>query len=331
MKGFQKKIDDILLEACTNGPISYRDYIDLVLYSKNCGYYRKKDFKRIGRRLECDFYTSESLGHVFTKLVVTGVENILGPEAVAQSTFVEIGAEPNAALLSRTESHPFARSKVIRQGAPVEVTETAVIFANEWLDALPFHRLVFKNSSWHERGVIYENGQLKEVLLDALSQPVALVMHQLPSKASEGYELDLPLDAEIALAALLKQNWNGLILLFDYGKDWSELTEACPGGTARTYHKHRQGHDLLDQPSDIDITCDLNWTSLKAQFEQAGLDLITLQSQESFFVQHSDKAAESIVRDAAWTLSKARQSLMELIHPVHMGQSFQVLWGRKRC
>ncbi len=329
MKGAPKKIEEVLCERCSNNSISYRDYIDLVLYAESCGYYRKEGHERVGRRPERDFYTAESLGPVFAKLVIAGVEKILGPQKVAQSTFVEIAAEPEAELISYMRNHPFAKSKIIRQGQPVEVEGAVVIFANEWLDALPFHRLIFKDTAWRERGVIYKNNRLKEVLLDELTPAVASVVDRLPIKMPEGYELDLPLEAEFALAALLKQDWTGLILFFDYGKTWCQLIEECPEGTARTYYKHRQGHDLLDQPTHIDITCDVNWTPLEAQFKNARFDSVTLESQESFFVQRSGKATETIVREMAWTLSKERQTLMELIHPANMGQRFQVLWGVK--
>ena len=58
--------------------------------------------------------------------------------------------------------------------------------------------------------------------------------------------------------------------------------------------------------------------------------LITLESQESFLVQRARRAAEVIVSQNAGDFSQARQTLMELIHPAHMGQRFQVLWGLRK-
>ena len=285
----------------------------------------------MGRISERDFYTAESLGAVFAKLVVTAAEDLLPKGLAAQSTFVEIAAEPGVELLSHLEQHPFADSKVIRQGDAINADGPVVIFANEWLDALPFHRLIFKDGAWRERGVSVDaSGQLTEVLLETFSRPVAAVQDRLPETIEDGYEVDLPLAAETALADLIQQDWTGLILLFDYGKSWDNLLEACPAGTARTFQRHQQGSHLLEQPGEKDITCDVCWDPLQLQLETARFESVTFESQEAFIVQRAQRAAEAIVSQTAGNFSQARQTLMELIHPAHMGRRFQVLWGLRK-
>ena len=71
----------------------------------------------------------------------------------------------------------------------------------------------------------------------------------------------------------------------------------------------------------------MNWSPLQSLLIESNLKNVTLQSQESFFVHHGHKVAETIVSESAWSLSKRRQTLLELIHPSHMGQRFQALWG----
>ena len=327
MNATDNQLWDQLQTSCARGPISYRDYIELALYAKHCGYYTRER-ERVGRSPERDFYTAESLGKVFAQLVTTAAHDLLGADTASRSTFVEIAAEPGAELLSRIDAHPFAASRVIRQGDPIRAAGPVVIFANEWLDALPFHRLIFNNGAWHERGVqLAQDGSLEEVLLERYSPEVEAIRERLPPQASDGYELDLPLAAEAALADLLAQDWSGMLLLFDYGKTWQALTTDCPAGTARTYQHHQQANDLLDQPGNKDITCDVCWDPLVDLLKQHGLQSVTLESQESFLVQRGQRAAESIISQSAGAFSADRQTLMELIHPAHMGQRFQVLWG----
>ncbi|MFT6058983.1 MAG: SAM-dependent MidA family methyltransferase [Lentimonas sp.] len=327
MNGADKTLWDQLQASCANGPISYRDYINLVLYADNCGYYTR-DRDRVGRSPERDFYTAESLGKVFAQLVITAAHDLLGKTTAAQSTFIEIAAEPGAELVSRIESHPFADSRVIRQGDAICADGPVVIFANEWLDALPFHRLIFRDGQWYERGVrLNAEHALEDVLLDHFTPEVAAIRNRLPVQALEGYELDLPLQAEAAIADLLAQDWTGILLLFDYGKTWSALSSDCPAGTARTYYQHTQANDLLDQPGKKDITCDVCWDPLADLLSKKGLQSVTLETQESFLVQRAQRAAESIVSDTAGMFSPDRQTLMELIHPAHMGRRFQVLWA----
>lgn len=318
----------ILLERAGQEPLSYRDFIEIALYTENLGYYRK-DRARVGRSPERDFYTAESLGRVFSQLVVDACIHLIGPEQVAASSFVEIGAEPGYSLIDKlTEPAPFESTRTIRLGEPIQASGPVVLFANEWLDALPFHRLCFHQGKWRERGIrALDKGQLEETLLEEASEAVQKNLHLLPPTAAEGYQLDWPLDAENALGDLIAQDWNGLLLLLDYGKTWKALLEDCPSGTARCYRQHVQTNDLMETPGEKDITCDLCWDSLVRQLQAADCKDVTLESQESFFVRRAANAAQAIVRNAAVGFDTDRQTLMELIHPAHMGQRFQALWA----
>ena len=327
MKQELQNINAILGDACKSGPISYCDFIEIALYHPEYGYYKAAK-NRVGRSADRDFYTAESLGSVFSELVVAASVELLGFDA-ASASFVEIAAEPETSLLSQLSTQPFKDSAVLRLGDLIDIKGPVVIFANEWLDALPFHRLLFKDGKWQERGVSMIDGTLREVLLPEFTEPLAAESHRLPPSAPEGYQFDWPLAAEHALSALLKQDWHGILLLFDYGKPWEELLQNCPAGTARTYYKHKTGTDLLQNPGHTDITCDICWTPLQQTCEAAGLDTIRLESQEAFFVQRAAKAAEAIVCESAGQFSTRRQTLMELIHPAHMGRKFQVLSARR--
>ena len=119
------------------------------------------------------------------------------------------------------------------------------------------------------------------------------------------------------------------MLLFDYGKTWQALTQDCPGGTARTYFKHQQGNDLLEQPGEQDITCDICWDPLKAQLETAGLSSVTLESQEAFLVQRASRAAEAIVSASAGSFSEDRQTLDGAHPPRTHGTPLPSIMGPK--
>jgi SAM-dependent MidA family methyltransferase len=318
---------EVLGGRCASGPLSYRDFIDCALYHPEHGYYRQAR-RRVGRAPETDFYTAESLGPVFARLVAAAAVQLLGPDVAAASCFVEIGAEPGSSLVDALPETPFASARTFRRGDPLRLEGRCVVFANEWLDALPFHRLVFQDGAWRERGVrTGHGGKLEETLLHNLTPSVAEIATRLPAEAPEGYELDLPLDAEKALQELLRQDWTGLLLIFDYGKSWATLAGDTPQGTARSFRRHRKGADLLEEPGNRDITCDLCWDWLEDVLVGAGLRGVALESQEAFFVHHAAAAAESIVKASAGAFSRDRQTLMELIHPSHMGARFQVLFG----
>ncbi|NCG08623.1 MAG: hypothetical protein GWO81_03495 [Verrucomicrobia bacterium] len=46
-------------------------------------------------------------------------------------------------------------------------------------------------------------------------------------------------------------------------------------------------------------------------------------------MQRAQTAAEAIVMESAGQFSPRRQTLMELIHPAHMGRKFQVLTAKR--
>ncbi|KAF0094301.1 MAG: hypothetical protein E1N59_2017 [Puniceicoccaceae bacterium 5H] len=300
------------------GRLSYRDFIETALYAPAIGYYRRPA-ERVGTKPQADFYTSSSLGPIFADLITAAAVKLL-PEAPEHYTFVEIAAEPETGLLHQRE-HPFADYRPLRLGSELKIPSKSVVFANEWLDAQAFDRVVFREGSWRERGVqIRGDGQLKEVELG----PWPHAYPALPNPAPEGYELDLPLVAVEALRAVAAQEWQGLFITCDYGLLWEAMAYERPAGTARTYTHHRQSNDLLAQPGEQDITCHVCWDWLQDALEQHRFTT-RLERQEAFLVQHGTAAIERAMQDNRLK----RGALQELLHPQYFGSKFQVLWGRR--
>ena len=84
---------------------------------------------------------------------------------------------------------------------------------------------VTRTTRWHELGVSLadENDRLKEIILPDPTPEIAEVLDQLPQSMPEGYCLDLTLPAEDLLAQIVALPWEGLLLIFDYGKSLHEL------------------------------------------------------------------------------------------------------------
>jgi SAM-dependent MidA family methyltransferase len=329
MKKSEKSMTAILASAMAEGPIDYARYIETVLYTPEVGYYTRAR-ERVGRNQQSDFYTAESLGSVFAECVIAAACNLLGKECTpADFSFIEIAAEPGCGLL-QSVTHPFKDSRILRQGEALQVSGQSVVFANEWLDALPFHRLCFYQGHWRECGVaITQDGELRECFLPEPSPAVKAIHGRLPEEAQEGYRLDLPLAAEAALRALLEQGWTGVLMLFDYGQRWDALLHDLPQGTARTYYRHTQGSDLLATPGERDITCDVIWDPLQAISHDTGFSAVSVQRQESFFMHHAQEPIARIMQAQVGQFSPQRQTLMELLHPGNLGHRFQVLNGQR--
>ncbi|MEM9226493.1 MAG: SAM-dependent methyltransferase, partial [Verrucomicrobiota bacterium] len=256
----------LLAAADSEGRLSFRDFSDIALYDPENGYYSKKS-KRVGRTSEADFYTAASLGGVFARLVRCAVGNLLKSE-IKDYALVELGAEPEGGALQRVAAD-FESYHAIGHRDKLQVPPKAVVFANELLDALPFHRLRYTGGRWRELGVEIQHGSLKEVTLDDISKDAAEFAAALPV-TREGYQLDLSLDAEKILQAIISQLDAGLVIFFDYGKSWAELTENTPAGTARAYYRHEASRDLLARPGEQDLTCHVCWDRLESVLLQSG-------------------------------------------------------------
>lgn len=314
--------------AGANGVLSFADFMALALYDPDFGYYRAPR-ERIGRSRAADFYTSSEFRTVFGRLVVAAATKLVGAKAVAEHTFVEIGAEPRRGIMDGAQ-HNFAALRTIHVGEAIQLPPHAIVFSNELFDAQPFHRVVFENGSWHEQGVRWNGDRFEWVALPRMSVEVAAIRASLPAESHDGYILDLPLRAVRLLRAIAAPDWRGLFLAFDYGRTWRELYENYPSGTGRAYARHRQQSDLLATPGSQDLTCHVCWDWLEAALREAGFSTPQRESQEAFFIHHAADAIESIVREHGSAFATERSHLRELLHPGLMGQRFEALWALRR-
>lgn len=326
---------DYLESIAVEGVLSYPQFIEAALFHPEFGYYRKNK-KRVDYSVNADFYTALSVGDGLMGRLVLDACKTLCPD-LSEYHFVEIGAEPESALLKADSAELFAGNTVCRVGDAVTIPNKAIVFSNELLDAQPFYRLIFHDGQWRERAIRLHNGEFEDVLLEAFSQrtdvPEGLkaIVEKLPKDLADGYELDLPLQAGDLLMKIVQQPWEGYLMFFDYGLDAQALYHERPQGTARTYHNHQMGNNLLDKPGECDITCHVCWDDLETILLQNGFTDVKTYRQESFFMQYAQRAIEAILMEGvSGKFSKLTNSLIQLLHPAHMGASFQVLYGVRR-
>ena len=296
-----------------------------VLYAPGIGYYTKQR-DRVGRTGGTDFYTASSLGKVFADLVVAAVEELL-PFSPGDGTFVELGPEEDSGLLGRASTHRFGATRMIRPDESLALAGNCVVFANEVLDAQPFRR--FRGAGdghpLEEAWVAVPREGPPAWRFPTVAEPPA----DIPPRLPEGYLLDWPTAAHDLLRELAALPWHGLFLTFDYGLPEKTLLEERPQGTGRTYARHRQGGDLLAHPGAADLTCHLAWEPLERILAGNGFSALSLRTQESFLVHHSQPVLQRILAEAGSGFSPEKQTLMELLHPRHLGTRFMALSARR--
>lgn len=301
--------------------MTFARFMELALYHPAVGYYRRPQ-ARVGYGAGTDFFTASTSGPVFGELLTAAIVHLLEGREPRDFAFIEIGAEPGGGVLAGVK-HPFASARTVQVGEAVRAAGECIVFSNELFDAQPFRRFVFRRNAWLELGVELRDGALVSIELPVIA-PAAL-----PAMAPEGYIIDAPLAAVALAGQIAAPSWTGLFIACDYGKSWAELTQACPAGTARAYYRHTQSNDLLARPGEQDLTCHVCWDWLAEALSSHGFASPTVESQEAFFIHHAtDYIAATTTAEAA-RFSPKKLSLLQLLHPSHLGQKFQVLHARR--
>ena len=313
---------NVVLERLTaRGAMSFADFMRIALYYPQFGYYERKGVHRVGSSSTDDFFTAESIGSIFANLVISAAKKIVGDKA-STTIFAEAGAEPGETNVFSHACPPFLQSDSIGRGEKLFSDRPTIVFSNELFDAQPFYRVVRKNGRWRECGVRIEDKKPVEVLLDEFSPPVASFSPRFPDDAPEEYRMDLPLEAESLMRELAGNRNVVAVIAFDYGLDWDDILFRRPGGTARAYSRQALRGDILAAPGEQDITCHIAWDGLENTLKECGFKNVKTERQEAFFMHNSMHCIEGILkRGDPIECGKLR----ELLHPMRMGEIFQVL------
>jgi len=313
-------IVDLLRGRSRHGVVPFSELVRAALYAPGLGYY-VTDRNRVGRSERADFTTASEVGAVFGELVAAAAESLVGD--LSEHVLVEVGAEPGQSHFS-TVTERFAGHVSCRVGQSAAIPARAVLFANELLDAQPFHRYLRTGGGWKELGVRVDGTRLETVpMASASSAASADFIASLPA-AEEGWLLDAPLEAEDMLRTLLAGSWSGAALFFDYGRTVAQCLEGSPAGTARSYRRHRMSGELLEGLGSQDLTSHVLWDRLEPVMRACGFAGVRVDRQEAFFVLNAGRAMERLAAQGGPEVTGA---LRALTHPAHFGFKFQVMHG----
>lgn len=300
-------LDTIRARIATAGRITFAEFMDLALYGPG-GYYTRA-MPRIGP--EGDFYTSPTVHPAFGTLVGGQLKQIweqggrpepfdvleLGggrgtlaadilhswdqgaPDllAAARYTLCDVAdprLEPQApSILGRVRFRPAA--------AGLPASFSGVILANEFLDALPVHRVQKLQGKLQELFVVMAGDQLAESPGPLSSDALALQIEPWAADLPEGGVAEVHL-AMLAWCRRLAESLDrGIVLLIDYGADRQDLLSR-KAGTLRGYRRHRFLATPFEAIGQADLTCHVDFCSLKDCAEGYGLNVLGETSQAEF-------------------------------------------------
>jgi SAM-dependent MidA family methyltransferase len=216
---------------------------------------------------------------------------------------------------------------------PGEEPVVGAILANEYLDALPVHRLVCRRGRLLERYVTWRDGWFAEVEDEPSSPALAGVLQRDGVALAEGQAGEVSLDAVAWAGQLGRVLERGVAVVIDYGHPAADLFGPRRlAGSLMTYADQRAGDDPLVRIGRQDITAHVDLTAIDASARAAGLEPAGATTQARFL-------AALGLADLLWALGRqpgtppeeyllARSAAARFLDPRHLGGFAVRAWGK---
>jgi SAM-dependent MidA family methyltransferase len=346
--------DRILEEIQRSGSMPFSRYMELCLYQPGLGFYEREQeiFGKAG-----DFYTSSDVHAVFGRLLARQFEEMwraLGSPARLELTELGPGrglfardvldwsrqkfpeffralhyrlVERSAALRGRLaermkETLEEGKASIAEDFAPA-ASENAILFANEFLDALPVEVVT-------DRGLLclaMKDGGLTETFAP-VSREVQDYLDRYSVIPEAGERVEAGLAAMEWMRRLAGGVSRGFLVLVDYGYCREELLAGRHRGTVVAARQHQLSRNPYQAPGEQDITAHVNFTAVSAAGEAAGLQTLGLVTQSQFLmgIGEATQFADAF-EDCRLPQEQAKVALQlkHLVTPAGMGENFQVL------
>lgn len=347
--------------------ITFRDYMEICLYSEPYGYYRNERTK-IGK--QGDFYTSSSIGSVMGEMVASFICTQLKNERpyIEPVHIVEWGGGNGRMALhimgeiKRTEPAIYARltytiiesSGYHRQQQRILLEEHAqviqfasetewlaqtpqdqlYVLANELLDAFPVHRIRYKDMLFQESYVIWQEEEqiFQEIWRPISSSRILDLLEHSKVQWLDGQIGEINLEAERWISRVAERIRSGSCIIIDYGDIAEELFAPHRyNGTLMCYRKHQAQDDPFMHQGEQDMTSHVNFSSCQLAASQSGFTHCKLQTQREFLVEQGilQRLQNHYDPNPFSEVSKRNRSIRQLLLSDQMSELFKVFIASK--
>lgn len=341
--------------------ISFCEFMRAALYDSELGYYNTERLK-IGPA--GDYYTSSNVHPAFGA-VLAGAFISLGLEQ--SPTLVELGAGTGQlafdVLSTIREEHPHlleTLTYVIVESSPqmrqrqkdklaafsdkvrwcdltqLEQTPIAgIAFSNEFVDALPVHRIRQTRGGIEEMFVTVPVDRAAR-LTTTWGQPstarLGEYIRRMAITLVEGQVVEVNLEAIDWIARMARALRSGFLITIDYGDMVGDLwSPQRRQGTLRCFYKHRLIDSPLERIGEQDMTASVNFTALVEYGRDCGFELVSFERQTNFLTRMGliERIAASHAAADSLEDLKSRLAIKNLFVPSGVSDSFRVLIQRR--
>ncbi len=208
------------------------------------------------------------------------------------------------------------------------------IVANEFVDALPVHRVVFREGKLQEIYVAEENGGFCEILGELTTDEISHYLDEMDVRLEEGQEAEVNLEVLKWYDRIGKVLDRGFLMIIDYGYLAPDLySSQRRTGTLLCYYRHTCSDDPYSHIGLQDMTTHVNFTGLIKRGASLGFSLTGLVPQYQFLLSLGFlDELERTAREAQCPEASLRESLTmkNLVLPDGgMGDTFKILIQHK--
>ena len=343
--GDPRLVELIRAEIERSGPITFARFMERALYEPGLGYYATSTERptRAG-----DFLTAPELHPIFGQTAARQLDEMWRLMGRPRPFVVrEYGAGTGVLYLALVDGLIRMGSDLAdqidyqpletegRQPAPEKPAGrfVGVAIANEFIDALPVHRVVQRGSVLRELRVGWTGGRFVEVETEVSDEGIPDWFDERHIALVEGQRAEVNL---AMLAWLAKVGWQlerGYVLIFDYGAPEADLYgPQRQTGTLRAFRGQHVSSDVLSAVGHQDLTAHVDLDALEGGGRVAGLDVLGRARQAEFLIRSGLDEVYGQLRetadqdwDAATTL---RGAVRRLLDPRALGGYAVVVLGR---
>ena len=321
----------------SQGPMTFRDFMEASLYHPDYGFYTQ------GPNIcspEGPFDTNVKFpAFAFTLAqAVKQVDEILG----AKTRILEIGGgtgelgksmvnflggkrnyivvDPSSGLRARQVKAGLQTLEDLAQVPP----GPTVVIANEFLDALPVHRVMGNGQGDMLEFFVDldESGELFEIPQAPSVPALQARLNELNISLGRGQVGEICLELRSFFQTLRPVVDPGYLIFIDYGDSASNLYSfQRRNGTLRSYYRQHQIHDIFYAPGEQDLTADVDFTAVIHEARAAGFSGGMLVSQGTWL---KNLGIQNYTKDEK-TLAVINQEVDVLTKASQLGSAFDVL------
>ena len=339
--------------------MTFARFMELALYDPELGYYR---VARTGIGRAGDFLTAPETHPIFGAAIATQAAEVwerldrpasftiredgAGTGALAESILrairrrrpelleatrylpVELNGHRAAAIVERLETAGFGRNLAPGTGA-----EAAIVIANEFLDALPVHRVQQHGAELLEIFVDWRGDRFADQPAPPSTPLLVARLAEERISLAEGQQAEIALGVGPWFDEVGRWLGRGLVVVIDYGQPAEELYgPRHPAGTLLGYAGHRAIDDPYANVGRQDLTAHVDLTAVEHAARLSGFDLLGQTSQAEFLMGLGvEDLLEEARSDPALTMGEyveLRSGLVRLLDPRATGGFRVLLFGR---